>query len=75
MSNNDEKQQFGSLNCEIVCDLLPLYRDNIVSKVTSIAVKEHLESCQRCKTEYDALCIELPTAYDNNDSTNLQTFC
>lgn len=48
------------LPCEVVQDLLPLYHDQVVSDVTAAAVKTHLDTCQSCRTEYDALCVALP---------------
>lgn len=48
------------LRCEIVCDLLPLYHDRVVSKVTEESVSRHLAECESCQKEYQALCAELP---------------
>lgn len=57
MNKNAEN---GTLRCEIVHDLLPLYHDGVVSKGTADAVKDHLENCVSCHREYDDLCAELP---------------
>lgn len=48
------------LDCDIVCDLLPLYHDGIVSKTTGEAVKEHLELCGSCQKEYETICVDVP---------------
>lgn len=48
------------LDCAIVRDLISLYHDDAVSDVTKAAVKEHLEDCTECRSEYDSLCEELP---------------
>lgn len=56
MMDNNRK----TLDCAIVQDLLSLYHDDAVSEKTKAAVEEHLEDCAECRTEYDALCEELP---------------
>lgn len=47
------------LDCDIVSDLLPLYHDGVVKKTTAEAIKEHLESCDACRQEYEALFSDL----------------
>ena len=41
--------------CNIIRDILPLYVENMVSEETSEFVKEHLEKCQECATEMEAM--------------------
>ncbi len=53
-------KEMGRLDCAIVCDLLALYHDGVVSDTTAAAVGEHLINCKECRTEYDALCAQLP---------------
>lgn len=36
-------------NCNIIKDLLPLYKDNVVSKETKEYVEEHLKTCKDCQ--------------------------
>lgn len=48
------------LQCEIVCDLLPLYHDGVVNEVTRKSVAEHLEECESCTQEYRLLKNALP---------------
>ena len=38
-----------NLTCDIVMDLIPLYRDNAASADTVKAVEEHLKSCPACR--------------------------
>ena len=57
MNNGKDNKQ---LDCDIVRDLLPLYHDGVVSEVTEEAVREHLDGCQSCRSEYEAMCAELP---------------
>ena len=37
--------------CHIVSDLLPLYAEGMLSDPTTISVKEHLASCEKCRAE------------------------
>lgn len=63
-SRNDIK-----LDCEIVCDLLPIYHDDVVSDVTKEAVEKHLDQCESCRKEYESLCCELPEESGMGSST------
>ncbi len=48
--------------CSIVRDLLPLYLEDMVSAETAQYVREHLESCSECQTEFislkDGACLQ-----------------
>ena len=55
-----KEEKAVSLSCEIIRDLLPLYRDSVVSEGTAQAVREHLEECGACAAEYETLCAALP---------------
>ena len=39
--------------CHYVCDVLPLYLENMVSEATGAFVKEHLENCPECAKEFE----------------------
>lgn len=41
--------------CSIVCDLLPLYAEDMVSEDTAELVKEHLGNCPTCRAELEKL--------------------
>lgn len=41
--------------CTIIQDILPLYVDEVVSQDTKEMVKEHLQHCERCRTEYESM--------------------
>ncbi len=41
--------------CSIIRDLLPLYAEKMVSPDTATFVKEHLNSCENCRNEYEKL--------------------
>lgn len=65
--NNKER---SALDCEIVRDLLPLYCDDVVSKTTKAAVKEHLEKCSSCRSEYELLREDIPIEERENTTKN-----
>lgn len=41
--------------CSIVCDLMPLYAEDMVSEDTAEFVKEHLGNCPTCRAELEKL--------------------
>lgn len=57
MNNNENK----TLDCDIVCDLLELYHDDIVRPTTKKAVDSHLENCESCKKEYEKITAISPS--------------
>lgn len=52
--------QHNRLNCDIICDLLPLYHDGVASAATLEAVEQHIAGCEKCRRELDALRESLP---------------
>ena len=50
----------NKLECDIVCDLLPLYHDGVVSEATKDAVEQHIAECDKCRDELKMLQEELP---------------
>ena len=64
------------MNCEIIKDLLPLYVDGICSKETEQAVREHLKTCDACRTVYEDMCRAVtpaaPTAVPNEKGIYLR---
>ena len=62
MSNSENK----NLGCDIVGDLLELYHDKIVKPTTAIAVKEHLDTCEKCKKEYEKIKETLPSSAESS---------
>ena len=57
MNKNENK----TLDCDIVCDLLELYHDDIVRPTTKKAVDSHLENCESCKKEYEKITAISPS--------------
>ncbi len=43
------------LPCAVVRDLLPSYVEGLTEEETTCAVKEHLETCDSCRTHYEAM--------------------
>jgi hypothetical protein len=48
------------IGCNVVCDLLPLYVDNILSKDSVAIVDAHLLHCPLCASELESLRKPLP---------------
>ena len=41
-----------NLTCDIVMDLVSIYKDKLASQSTCEAIKEHLKECQNCRKYY-----------------------
>ena len=41
--------------CGLICDLLPLYHENLASEASRKAVEEHLPECDKCSAELEDL--------------------
>ncbi len=50
----------NTLDCKIVEDLLPLYYDGAVNDTTKNAVEDHIDSCDKCKAEYEKYSKDIP---------------
>ena len=46
------------MKCKIICDLLPMYIDEVCSDETKEVVEEHLETCSECRREYEQMKAE-----------------
>ena len=44
-----------SLPCEIVKDMLVLYKDNTLNRESRTAIEEHLTNCERCRTYWESV--------------------
>lgn len=49
------------ISCEVIRDLLPLYQDGVCSYESRIMVEEHLEKCDDCRAEVQAMNVMIPT--------------
>ena len=54
----------NKVDCEVICDLLPLYCDSVVSDKTKKVIEQHLAGCEKCRAEYERLTEELPVESD-----------
>jgi len=52
----------SKLSCAVVGDLLALYHDGVVHEQTAQEIRLHLQECENCRREYEALCDPLPAA-------------
>jgi hypothetical protein len=51
-------------NCDIVQDLLPLYKDKVVSASSMEMIEEHLQTCENCKAELAKLQGEVKVSFN-----------
>ena len=58
----------NKLDCEIVKDLLPLYKDKAVSDKTAESIEEHFLTCEECKSEFETLNAALPEMEETTDT-------
>lgn len=57
--------------CEVIRDLLPLYKDQVCSEESKKIVEEHLRECETCKADYDKMCTEFTCI--SEDSSEQET--
>ena len=46
--------------CEIIRDLLPLVQDGVASEASCRLVREHLETCEECRSAYSLDPVKMP---------------
>lgn len=54
----------AKIPCEIIRDLLPLYRDDICSEKSRNAIEEHIKECESCRTYLKKMDCEIPIEAD-----------
>lgn len=54
--------------CDMICDLLPLYAENICSEESRNIVTEHLLNCNKCKERLDKMNMSVVVSLDNDIS-------
>lgn len=47
------------MKCKIICDLLPMYIDDVCSDETKELVEQHLDTCSGCRQEYEKMKTEI----------------
>lgn len=60
------------IKCDVIRDLLPLYRDNICSEESEKIVLEHLSSCENCRKELEKIDEELLGGNNMNDIKQIE---
>lgn len=65
MSKISEKE------CSVIKDLLPVYCDNLVSETTKAFVETHLGKCEKCRSEYEKMAVELPKTFKEKSSKSI----
>lgn len=48
-----------NISCEIIKDLLPLYKDDVCSIESQKLIEEHLQSCAECKKLWEQMSIDI----------------
>lgn len=54
------------IKCTIIQDILPLYIDEVVGQDTKEMVDEHLQYCEKCQKEYEAMNQKLYIPVEGN---------
>ena len=49
----------NNMKCCIAKDLMPLYIDDVLSEGSAQELRNHLQECESCRREYEALKQEL----------------
>lgn len=53
--NENRNENSGTLSCEIIGDLLPLYVDNLASDDSRRAICQHVENCSQCRSKLEKM--------------------
>lgn len=55
------------VNCDVIRDLLPLYKDDVVSPITREMVEEHLNGCPECREELRKISVPVSLPPDEDE--------
>ena len=59
------------MNCEVICDLLPLYIDKLTSPKTNQLIEEHLAFCPECSAYLKDLRMPIESPHQEGDGDKL----
>ncbi len=59
----------NKISCDVIRDLLPLYKDDVCSEKSKDLIEGHLPECEDCREYLDALNSELPPVTLTQDGT------
>lgn len=54
------------VSCEIIKDLIPLYKDEICSTESKTLIEEHISNCKDCKNYLNEMNVEIFNNIDKN---------
>lgn len=57
------------ISCDVIRDLLPLYKDNVCSDASKDMVEEHLTDCESCREYYEQMDASLPAVSQAKEET------
>ena len=60
-----------NIHCDVIRDLLPLYKDDVCSDESRKLVENHLNICEACSRELEDMSNELEIKIEENLDTNL----
>lgn len=60
---------FMKIACQVIRDLLPLYKDQVCSSQSRDLVEEHLCGCEECREYYEQMEAELPGVDETREET------
>ncbi len=49
-----------NISCDVICDLLPLYAENMLSEASRSLVDEHISKCESCRSRLASMNDNLP---------------
>lgn len=59
-------------NCDIICDLLPLYADHVASEASNALVEEHLRECPACQKKLEQMEVPLSVKPEESPAAPLE---
>lgn len=61
-----------SINCNVIADLMPLYKENICSEESKVLIEEHIRNCEECRQLSEGL--EIPLLKPYSQPSEAETF-
>lgn len=57
------------MECKVIRDLIPLYKENMLSEESKKLVKEHLKTCSSCRNYYNLLANDTDVEIKNENES------
>ena len=61
------------MECDVIKDLIPLYKDNMISKASKNLVEEHLKTCSSCQKYLDEIATDSTDIKSEDQPLNFLT--